>query len=199
MDRGAWRITVHRVAKSQTQLKPLSMHTCSSRWCVFFGEMSVKVWLVLLLLSCMNCLYILEIKPMLVCIICKYFLPFLKLSCHVLFWFGFSVSFVVVFLCYAKSYVWLDPIFLISFVLGDWPKKILVQFMSEYILPLFSSRSFIELCLIFKSIKHFEFIFVHSVRVWSNFIELLSQHHLLKRLSFFYFIFLPALSRINWL
>ena len=27
MDRGAWRATVHRVAKSQTQLKRLSMHT----------------------------------------------------------------------------------------------------------------------------------------------------------------------------
>ena len=28
MDRGAWWATVHRVAKSQTQLKQLSMHTC---------------------------------------------------------------------------------------------------------------------------------------------------------------------------
>ena len=27
MDRGAWRATVHRVAKSQTRLKQLSMHT----------------------------------------------------------------------------------------------------------------------------------------------------------------------------
>ena len=26
MDRGAWKATVHRVAKSQTQLKQLSMH-----------------------------------------------------------------------------------------------------------------------------------------------------------------------------
>ena len=30
MDRGAWRATVHRVAKSQTWLKWLSTHTCSS-------------------------------------------------------------------------------------------------------------------------------------------------------------------------
>ena len=29
MDRGAWRATVHRAAKSQTQLKQLSMHACS--------------------------------------------------------------------------------------------------------------------------------------------------------------------------
>ena len=27
MNRGAWRATVHSVAKSQTQLKQLSMHT----------------------------------------------------------------------------------------------------------------------------------------------------------------------------
>ena len=27
MDKGAWRATVHRVAKSQTELKQLSMHT----------------------------------------------------------------------------------------------------------------------------------------------------------------------------
>ena len=42
-------------------------------------------------------------------------------------------------------------------------------------------------CLMFKSLSHFEFIFVYGVRVCSNFIELhvaiqLSQHHLLKRL-----------------
>ena len=29
MNRGAWRATVHRVAKSQTQLKQLSTHTCT--------------------------------------------------------------------------------------------------------------------------------------------------------------------------
>ena len=38
MDRGAWWATVHRVAKSQTRLKRLSMHSCKtlhsrlSRW-----------------------------------------------------------------------------------------------------------------------------------------------------------------------
>ena len=28
IDGGAWRVTVHRVAQSWTQLKQLSMHTC---------------------------------------------------------------------------------------------------------------------------------------------------------------------------
>ena len=31
MNRGAWWSTAHRVAKSQTQLKQLSMHTCTKR------------------------------------------------------------------------------------------------------------------------------------------------------------------------
>ena len=33
MDRGAWQATVHRVAKSQTQLKRLSVHACTSQFC----------------------------------------------------------------------------------------------------------------------------------------------------------------------
>ena len=50
--------------------------------------------------------------------------------------------------------------------------------------------------LIFKSLIHFEFIFVYGVRECSNFILLhvavqFSQHHFLKRL---YCMFLPPLS-----
>ena len=45
------------------------------------------------------------------------------------------------------------------------------------------------LCLILRSLIHFEFICVYGVRVCSNFIDLhvvvqFSQHYLLKRLSF---------------
>ena len=29
MDRGAWRTTIHRVAKNRTQLKQLSKHACT--------------------------------------------------------------------------------------------------------------------------------------------------------------------------
>ena len=70
--------------------------------------------------------------------------------------------------------------------------------MSKSILPMFSSRSFMVSGLKFRSLIHFEFIFVYGVRKCSNFILLhvavqLSQHHLLKKLSFFHFIFLPPL------
>jgi len=73
--------------------------------------------------------------------------------------------------------------------------------MSENVLPMFSSRSFIVSCLMFKPLSSFEFIFVYGVRECYNFIDLhaavqLSQHHLLKRSSFLHCIFLSLLSRL---
>ena len=66
--------------------------------------------------------------------------------------------------------------------------------MSENGLPMFSSSSMM-LSLTLKSLSHFEFIFVYGVSVCSNFVDLhvtvqLSQHHLLKKLSFINCIFL---------
>ena len=46
-----------------------------------------------------------------------------------------------------------------------------VLIMSENVLPMFSSRSFMTACLTFRSLKHFEFIFVCDVRECSNFID----------------------------
>ena len=74
--------------------------------------------------------------------------------------------------------------------------------MSESVLPMFLSRSFIVSGLMFRSLIHIEFIFVHGVRKRSSFILLqvvdqFSQHHLLKRLSFLHCIFLPPLSKIR--
>ena len=53
---------------------------------------------------------------------------------------------------------------------------------------MFSFKSFIVSSLIFRSLIHFEFVYVCGVRECSNFILLhvavqFSQHHLLKRLS----------------
>ena len=76
--------------------------------------------------------------------------------------------------------------------------------MSESILSMFSSRSFIVSGLTFRSFVHFEFIFVYGVRKCSSFILLqvvdqFSQHHLLKRFSFIHCVFLPPLSKIRCL
>ena len=67
---------------------------------------------------------------------------------------------------------------------------------------MFSSRSFIVSGLTFRSLIHFEFIFVYGVRKCSSFIlfqvvDQFSQHHLLKSLSFFHCISLPPLSKIR--
>ena len=71
--------------------------------------------------------------------------------------------------------------------------------MSESVLPIFSSRSFIVSGLIFRSLIHFEFTFVCGVRKWSSFILLqvvdqFSQHHLLERLSLLHCVYVPQLS-----
>ena len=44
--------------------------------------------------------------------------------------------------------------------------------MSENILPVFSSRSFMVSCFKFKSLSHFKLIFVGGERVCSNCIDL---------------------------
>ena len=69
----------------------------------------------------------------------------------------------------------------ISVALGNRPKKTSVRFMSENVLPMFSARRFSMSCLIFKSLSHSEFIFLHGVRMCSSFTDLhatlqLSQH-----------------------
>ena len=58
---------------------------------------------------------------------------------------------------------------------------------------MFSSKSCIVSGLTFRSLIHFEFIFVYDVRECSNFFLLhvavqFSQHHLLKRLCFLHYI-----------
>ena len=75
--------------------------------------------------------------------------------------------------------------------------------MLESVLPMFSSRSFIVSGLTFRSLIHFEFIFVYGVRKCSNFIILyvavqFYQHLLLKRISLPHGVFLPRLSKISF-
>ena len=57
-------------------------------------------------------------------------------------------------------------LFLLSFMslaLGDVSVRMLLSGMSEIFLPMFSSRTFMVLRLIFKSFIHLEFIFVYGV------------------------------------
>ena len=75
--------------------------------------------------------------------------------------------------------------------------------MSLSVLPMFSSKSFIFSGLKFRSLIHFECVFVCGVKKCSNFILLhvavqFYQHHLLKRLSLPHCIFLPPLPKIRY-
>ena len=99
------------------------------------------------------------------------------------------------FLSFIKSHLF--TFVFISNFLRDRSKKIfLLQFMSKSFLPMFSFTSFVVSSLTFRSLSHFEFIFVYAIRECSNFILLqvavqFYQHHLLKQLSFLLRMFLP--------
>ena len=97
------------------------------------------------------------------------FIVWILTPCQWLHWKYFSQSigylFVLLVISFAvqkllsfiRSYLFLFAC--ISFVLDNWSKKTLVWFMSENILLMFSSRSFMVSCLIFTSLNYF----VHGV------------------------------------
>ena len=92
-------------------------------------------------------------------------------------------------------------LFLFSLLLRGGSKKILLLFVAESVLPIFSFKSFIMSILTFWSWIHFEFIFVDGVRECSDFILIhvavqFSQHCLLRRLSFLHCIVLLPLIAI---
>ena len=74
--------------------------------------------------------------------------------------------------------------------------------MSENVFCLYSLPGVFWCPPVFKSLSHFEFIFVCDMRVYSNFINLhaavqLSQNDLLMKLSFLHCIVFPSLQQIN--
>ena len=90
----------------------------------------------------------------------------------------------------------------VSLVFRDMLSKNLLQLRSKRLLLIFLSRVLMVSCLTVRYFIHFEFIFVYGVRKLSCFILLnvavqFSQHHLLKRLSFFHWILFPALSKVS--
>ena len=98
--------------------------------CQFRSSVHFFSWVVyfLFLLSCMSCLYILEIKPLL-------FISFANIfsRCVGCLFVLFTVSFAVQKLVnLTKSHLFIFAF--ISIALGDWPKKTLVWFMSDSVL-----------------------------------------------------------------
>ena len=112
-------------------------------------------WVVcFLLLNCMSCLYIWKLSP------CwshhlQILSPILRVVFSPCLWVSFAVQ---KFLSFIRSHLF---IFVFIFtILGGGSKKILLQFMSESVLLMFSSKSFMVSSLIFRSLIHFEFIVV---------------------------------------
>ena len=151
-----------------------------------------------LVLSFMSCLYILEINPLSVVSFATIFS-----HCEACLFTLFIVSFTVQkFLSLIMSHLFIFVF--ISITLEGGSERILLWFMSKSDLPMFSSKSFVVSGLTFRSLIHFELIFVYGVRKYSNLILFqtfvqFSQNHLLKRLSFLHCIVLPPLSKVRCL
>ena len=150
-----------------------------------FGE---NIYL-LFISSCLICLYALEINPypLLVASFANIFSHFLD-CLFILFMFYFAVQRL---LSLIRPHLF---IFVFIFIiLGGRSKKILRQFISGSVLPMFPSQRLIVSGLTFRSLIHSEFIFVNGVREYSNFILLyesiqFAQQHLLKRQSLLYIL-----------
>ena len=88
----------------------------------------------------------------------------------VVFFFSFFIiSFDVQRLLNLIRSHWFIFVFIII-IIGGGSNKILLWFISVSVLPMFSPTSFIVSGLMFRSLIHFEFMFVYSVRECSNLI-----------------------------
>ena len=103
-------------------------------------------------------MYILEINPLSVALFANIFSHY-EGCLFILFMVSFAVQKL---LSLIRSHLF---IFVFIFItVGSGSKKILLWFMSKSVLPMFSSKSFIVSGLAFRSLIHFEFIFVYGVR-----------------------------------
>ena len=135
---------------------------------VYFGLLPIFLLdrLFFFILSRRSCLQILETNPLSVAL-------FANISSHsvgrlfILFMVAFAVQML---LSLIRSHLFIFVF--ISITLGGGSQKILLWFMSNSVLPMVSSKCFIVSGLTFRSLIHFELIFVYDVKEHSNFIFL---------------------------
>ena len=125
---------------------------CSSPLTIFLiGLLVFLEW------SHVNFLYILEIRPLSEVSLANMF-------SHTV---GSLLILMLFSLAMQKLFILMrSHLFILSFMslpLGDVSVRMLLHGMSEIFMPMFSSRTFMVLRLIFKSFIHLEFIFVYDV------------------------------------
>ena len=150
--------------------------------------------LVFLLLSCISCFYILDIKRLSVSSFETIFSH--SIGCPFVFC---MVSFAIQKLVSLIRSHWFIFIF-ISIALGDWPKKTFIQLISKNVLPMFSSRSLRVSCLTSKSLSHFGVYFCSWGRGmfqfhWFTCVCPVSPAPLAKKTVFFPFYILPSFAK----
>ena len=105
----------------------------------------------------MSSLYILEIRPLSEVSLANMFSHTVGSLCNLVL---FSLALQKLFILMRSH------LFILSFMslaLEDMSVRMLLHGMSEIFLPMFSSRTFMVLQLIFNSFIHLEFIFVYGV------------------------------------
>ena len=105
----------------------------------------------------MSSLYILEIRPLSEVSLANMFSQSVGSPCNLVL---SSLALQKLFIL-MRSYLFI--LSFMSLALGDVSVRMLLRGMSEIFLPMFSSRTFMVLQLIFKSFIHLEFIFVYGV------------------------------------
>ena len=114
--------------------------------------------------SHVSSLYILNIKPLSEESLANIF-SHTVCSLFILLMFSLAVQKLLILM---KSHLFI--LSFMSLVLGDMSVRMLLHGISEIFLPMFSSRTFMVLWLIWKSFIHLEFIFLYGVSWWSSFI-----------------------------
>ena len=140
----------------------------SLKKCLFRSSVHFLIGcLFFLILTCMSCLYILEINPSSV-------VPFAIILSHSEGECLFNLLYS--FLCWAKAFKYNQVPFVYFWFYFPYSRRQVIEdlsvIVSKRVLPMFSSKSLIVSGLTFRSLIHFEFIFVHDVRKHSNFILL---------------------------